>query len=571
MVYSTLMKKKLINIIPLFVAATLLAATPTLVLAYQAAPVAISKAALFVTEKSAKLNGQANPSEMPDAYGWFEWGISGRPADVYQTPHQTVGSWYGNTLIDTSADIIGLAPSTQYFYRQVVENGRGKDVGQTVYFTTKALVIEVPPIVIAETDTPSAINETDATLRGYVSPHGNNTTKAWFEWGTTQRLEGQTPPNAVSSTANFYGSSITKLTPGTTYFYRIVAENSAGRVYGATRMFNTSGITPPPPEKEVIQAPPVVTQGGDGISRTTSSDGVYLATNHGKSGSAGQSNPNSFAAATLPGVPADFFTSLFHKKAAPAAAETNAANTNVAVNSDRTTDPNEQVASVAQADGPLSTFWNALVGGNNSTSVVVEKVGPTDIPIHSPVEYRITYHYGESSVATGARLKIVIPFEVIYIGDNTNNELLLEEGSGGERTYVLPIGRIERGGTRTLSVLGMTTGSAKGFPDARVRLEYQSAGTTHVVSSGGTAAAAGSKGKSDTKSQTASSGNGILPSSALGWILYLVLTVLAIIGIRKGKEFYQQKKESIEAEEKEEDRTRLARIIPSSVDVSLQA
>lgn len=569
------MKKKLINVIPLFAVATLFAATPSLVLAYQAAPVAISKSALFVTEKSAKLNGQANPSEMPDAYGWFEWGISGRPGVVYETPHQTVGSWYGNTLVETSADIVGLAPSTQYFYRQVAENGRGKDIGQTVYFTTKALVIEVPPIVIVETETPSASNETDATLRGYVSPHGNNSTKAWFEWGTTQRLEGQTAPTAVSLNANFFVSTITKLTPGTTYFYRIVAENSAGRAYGAVRMFNTSGTPPPPPEKEVAQAIPVVTNGGDGISRTTSSDGVHLATSQGKSGSGSntQSNSNSsFAAATLPGLPADFFTSLFRKKAAPVAVETNTANTNIAVNSDHATDPNEQVASVAQAGGPLSTFWNALVGGKDDTSVTVEKVGPTDIPVHSPVEYRITYHYGESVVATGARLKIVIPFEIIYIGDNTNNELLLEEGSGGERTYVLPIGRIERGGTRTLSVLGMTTSGAKGFPDARVRLEYQSAGATHVVSSGGAAAAAAaSKGKSAAKSQTASSGNGILPSSALGWILYLVLTVLAIVGIRKGKEFYQQKKESIDAEEKEDDRTRLARIIPSAVDVSLQA
>src|SRR3989344_3799132 len=537
--------------VSLFVMPLLLIISPVTVFAYQAAPIAISKQALFITEKSAKLNGQANPSEMPDAYAWFEWGISGRPGVVYETTHQSVSSWYGNTLTDTSADIVGLAPSTQYFYRQIVENGRGKDVGQTLYFTTKVLVIGVPPLVIAETDSPSAVGETTVTLRGYVSPHGDTTTKAWFDWGTSQRLEGQTSKVGVSSNANFFESALSSLTPGTTYFYRIVAENFAGRTYGAIRILNTAGPPPPPPEAQVSQAIPPATVGGDGVARTTSSSGVYLATNQGSSVAAGGITSQNFAG--------DLLASLFRKKTTTATPQSDTADS---VNTSMVNDPSAQVASVATAGGPLGAFWNALMGSDKKTAVQIEKIGPTNVSIHTPVEYRITYQYGESSVATGAKLKIIIPFDVVYIGDNTNNELLLEDGSGGERTYVLPIGRLEKGGTRVLSILGMTTGSAKGFPDARARLEFQQMGATRVVSSGGTALA-GAKGSTGARANTAGAGNGMLPSSFVGWILYLIFVVLAIIGVRKGIAYYRQKKASIEAMEQEEDGSRLARMLPS--------
>ena len=100
---------------------------PATLLAYEASPVAITKNATYLTEKSARLNGRVNPNEMPDTKQWFEWGVSGQYQTVYETPHN--GMWSQSSLADTSADLVGLAPNTQYFYRQIAENGRGKDVG----------------------------------------------------------------------------------------------------------------------------------------------------------------------------------------------------------------------------------------------------------------------------------------------------------------------------------------------------------------------------------------------------------------------------------------------------------
>ncbi len=533
MVYNTRMnrmKQKITNVVAVrtIFLAFLFLGMPEVVFAIQSTPIALTKQATFVTEKSAKLNGQANPNQMPDTVSWFEWGITGRASVVYQTPRRAMGG-VGTVLIDTSADIVGLAPSTQYFFRQYAENGRGKDIGQIVYFTTKDLANDVPPLVIVETNNPSIIGETNATIKGYVSPHGNNQTKAWFDWGTTQRFENQTQSANVSTVAAPFERPLTNLVPGTTYFYRIVAENSAGRVYGATRIFSTRGIPPPKSEEPINQQVSTGTA-GDGVARNTTSSGAPKA-----------GTQSSAFGATDGSRPGDFLGALMRKK-----------------NGGATT---TQVAGVAQSDPSL---WDRLTGKGavaiDGVVVTIEKVGPKKVVAHTPVEYRIVYAYRRNVPATNAKLKIILPSEVIYIGDTTNNELLLEDNAGGgERTYVLPIGRLESGSTRTVSILGMTTGDAKGFPDARARLEYDDGAGTHVATAGAPVKDSGEKTASVEKS-----GNGILPSSFLGWLLYIVLVVAAIIGFRKGKEYYDKRKEQLEAEEKEDaDRLKLIRMLPT--------
>ncbi len=496
---------------------------PATLLAYEASPVAITKNATYLTEKSARLNGRVNPNEMPDTKQWFEWGVSGQYQTVYETPHN--GMWSQSSLADTSADLVGLAPNTQYFYRQIAENGRGKDVGQTVYFTTKSLPVNVDPIIIVQTSEPTRITSSGATLRGYVSPHGDGRASFWFEWGTTMAFENETPHQGHGGDAGTIEVSISKLTQGTTHFYRVVGENSKGRVYGATRVFVTGGTPPPPPEAPRDQAVATPVQSADTTTRKVTTSGETAVTGGGVS--------------SLPGVsgrPGDFFNfgALFSgKKDEEATAEKETTSSGSA--------GVEQTAAVAASSGPFGTFWSNLTG-KKAVEVTLENVGPKNVPVHSPVEYRVTYHYRSNSIATDAKLKITLPGEVVYIGDTTNNELLLEEGAGPERTYVLPLGRLENGSTKVVSILGMTTGSANGFPTARARMEYvDQKGVLQVVAAnGGVAATKSSSAKGD--------GFSLLPSSFLGWVMYILFIALAIVGIRKAKAYYEERKKEIEAE-----------------------
>ena len=236
--------------------------------------------------------------------------------------------------------------------------------------------------------------------------------------------------------------------------------------------------------------------------------------------------------------PGDFFglSNLFNKKQATPATST--ANTSASA---QTHNSNQLAA--AGAATPLGTFWNTLTG-KKSVEVTIQKIGPDKVPAHTAVEYRVAYAYRLNTLATNAKLKIILPANVVYIGDNTVNELLLEEGAGPERTYVLPLGRLENGSTRTISILGMTTADANGtFPDARVHMEYTDvAGALQVVGTGAATQAV---------KETASAGStsfSILPSTFLGWLLYVLIIIGVIVGIRKATAYYHERKQEIEAE-----------------------
>lgn len=546
--------------------AVLVVMQPTASLAYLAAPVAITKNPTFITEKSAIMNGSVNPNEVPDTYAWFEWGVSGRTA-VYETTHRQTGG--ASTLTDFSENVYGLAPNVQYFYRQIAESSRGRDVGITTYFTTKTLTEAVDPIVIIETRTPTTVSEKSAILRGYIAPHQGQGVKWWFEYGTTNRLENATQVGGWGTDSGVAQMSVANLTPGTSYMYRIAAENTQGIVYGTIRSFTTTGTAPLPGESARAQnvASP---QAGDGVVRTgaTTAGGSGVAAGY---GAATASNGVIPGAAYYPPAALNFptfnFTSLFGgNKAATNNTVTTATagagtgsntNSNTNTNTAAATNPNNQAA--AAATTPLGSFWNSLTG-KKIAEVTIEKIGPTKAPAHTAVEYRVTYAYRRSAAATNAKLKVILPGSVVYIGDNTTNELLLEEGSGPERTYVLPVGRLESGSTRTISILGMTTSDAAGtFPDARARLEYSpSTGGVEVVSAEGTAATGAAGAKSSSQAASSSSFS-IFPSSILGWMLYIAIITLIIFAIRKGRAYYAARKEEIAFEEEAQRREREAR------------
>jgi hypothetical protein len=207
----------------------------------QAAPFVNTLSPSFLTEKSAQLNGRVNPSGTTDTYQWFEWGIAGR-SDVYETPHYSM--WVGTVLVDTSVTINGLAPNTQYFYRPIAQNGHGKVVGATAYFTTNPLPNIAPAVILVETHDATNIAETSAVLNGYASPHNDNTARSWFEWGLTAAFGNQTPVNYVSSISVSTQTTITGLHRGTVYYFRAAGDGAAGRVYGKTKTFTTLGISP---------------------------------------------------------------------------------------------------------------------------------------------------------------------------------------------------------------------------------------------------------------------------------------------------------------------------------------
>jgi hypothetical protein len=91
--------------------------------------------------------------------------------------------------------------------------------------------ISSPPA--ATTGSPSQVGQTAAVLNGTVDPEGK-VTSYFFQYGTSTAYGLQTSPaSAGSGTGNVaVHKAITGLTPGTTYHYRLVAQNASGTTPG---------------------------------------------------------------------------------------------------------------------------------------------------------------------------------------------------------------------------------------------------------------------------------------------------------------------------------------------------
>ncbi len=104
----------------------------------------------------------------------------------------------------------------------------------------------INPVPSLVTIAASNIAATAATLNGTVNPNGS-ATSAYFEWGTDNTLSTCSTTSAQSigsgTTDVALAENLTGLSPNTTYYYRIVGENSAGTVQGSILSFTT--VVPP--------------------------------------------------------------------------------------------------------------------------------------------------------------------------------------------------------------------------------------------------------------------------------------------------------------------------------------
>lgn len=110
----------------------------------------------------------------------------------------------------------------------------------------------LPPKASVFTNTVTFISGTRATLAGAINPEGTTATY-WFEYGTTTSYGKRAPlTNASAGAGKAYvnvSTTITGLTPSTTYHYRLVAMNGGGTTWGNDLDFitgpNPNIVTPP--------------------------------------------------------------------------------------------------------------------------------------------------------------------------------------------------------------------------------------------------------------------------------------------------------------------------------------
>ncbi len=187
-------------------------------------------AASGITASAATLNGTVDANSRDTTF-YFEYGTS--TSYGTKTPTKSAGS--AASAQSESAGISGLQTGRTYHFRIVASSDAGTSTGKDSSFTTSS----APTVVTLD---PSSVAPTSATLRGTVTPNGLSTTR-WFEYGTTTNYGTKTSSASAGSgsSASSVSAAVKNLKVATTYHYRLVAQNSSGKTYGADKSFSTVG------------------------------------------------------------------------------------------------------------------------------------------------------------------------------------------------------------------------------------------------------------------------------------------------------------------------------------------
>ncbi len=187
------------------------------------APTVTTNAASNVNATSATLNGIVNANGLSTKVK-FEYGIT---TDYGDTMSATLSPDDGRSPVVVSAEISGLLSGTEYYYRVVATNSVGRSQGERETFQTGT--ISAAPTVT--TDAAAEICSTSAKLHGAVNPNGSRTTIK-FQYGTTTNYKDSvdaTPNSLAGNNTSAVSATITNLSPGTMYYYRVVATNEEGK------------------------------------------------------------------------------------------------------------------------------------------------------------------------------------------------------------------------------------------------------------------------------------------------------------------------------------------------------
>jgi alpha-tubulin suppressor-like RCC1 family protein len=108
---------------------------------------------------------------------------------------------------------------------------------------TLALVAS-PPLPVATTLAASSITATSAVLNGTINPNGTATTPN-FDYGLTTAYGTNvagSPASVTGTTSTPVSATITGLSPGTTYHFRVSGSSAGGTTSSANVIFTTSGF-----------------------------------------------------------------------------------------------------------------------------------------------------------------------------------------------------------------------------------------------------------------------------------------------------------------------------------------
>ncbi len=208
-------------------------------------PAALSTPALSAAEikaEGATLKGEVKPAGRPATY-WFEYkpvvSISEASSPwAGKVPVTPASAGSGTTAVPVTQALTGLQEFTEYRYRLVVS-----DSVETV--TSNTGTFKTTTSFKAQTYGVQEVKATSALVGGFVGT-GGASTEYFFEYGPTTAYGSKAPAaGRTIATGGEFGETLTGLTAGTVYHYRVVVKSEGKTAYGVDRSFRAEAPTLP--------------------------------------------------------------------------------------------------------------------------------------------------------------------------------------------------------------------------------------------------------------------------------------------------------------------------------------
>jgi len=129
--------------------------------------------------------------------------------------------------------------NTTYWWNITVSDGLHTNTSATFHFTTTAS--EIPTVV---TNTSTGVEETNATLNGWLQKNGSLDATCGFRFGTSSGSYSENFSVGIIANGAEFSNNNSSLTPGQIYYYQAWGSNSLGFVNGSEMTFLTK---PNPP------------------------------------------------------------------------------------------------------------------------------------------------------------------------------------------------------------------------------------------------------------------------------------------------------------------------------------
>ncbi len=214
-----------------------------------------------ITEFTNGLSDDSIPTSItagPDGNLWFT--DAGAPGRIGRITTAGTITEVATPTIGSAPDGITSGPDGRIWF---TESGLAGAVGALDLSNQGAQPIPTSPT--ATTEAASGVGQTSATLNGVVDPEGNRTLDH-FDWGTTTSYGHEALANigfaGGDDSARQESVTLTGLTPGTTYHFRLVATDcggcQSGTSVGSDMAFATEAPTTTSPSRPAapVTAPP---------------------------------------------------------------------------------------------------------------------------------------------------------------------------------------------------------------------------------------------------------------------------------------------------------------------------